>query len=99
MGLELEGDKIILGVELAETGPLIGEVSLIWRSVEARQGEVGWIFDPAYQGRGYATEAANAYVSKNTTIAILEPVVVIRPSYSPVQPIAAPSGSIELHPA
>lgn len=46
-----------------------------------------------------ATEAANAYVSKNTTIAILEPVVVIRPSYSPVQPIAAPSGSIELHPA
>lgn len=52
-------DKIILAVELTGTGTLIGEVSLIWRSVEARQGEVGWIFDPRHQGRGYATEAAN----------------------------------------
>ncbi|SEP97942.1 Protein N-acetyltransferase, RimJ/RimL family [Devosia sp. YR412] len=60
VALEAEGDKIILGVELADSGVLIGEVSLIWRSVEARQGEVGWIFDPDYQGRGYATEAANA---------------------------------------
>tara|TARA_R110002124_G_scaffold63350_48_gene173670 strand:- start:58916 stop:59494 length:579 start_codon:yes stop_codon:yes gene_type:complete len=60
VALEAEGDKIVLGVELAQTGTLIGEVSLIWRSVEARQGEVGWIFDPAYQGQGYATEAANA---------------------------------------
>jgi len=46
-----------------------------------------------------ATEAANAYVSKDTTIAMLEPVVVIRPSYSPVQPIEASTGSIELRPA
>jgi RimJ/RimL family protein N-acetyltransferase len=27
---------------------------------DARQGEVGWIFDPQYHGQGYATEAANA---------------------------------------
>ena len=60
VALESEGDKIILGVELARSGALIGEVSLIWRSVDARQGEVGWIFDPQYQGQGYATEAANA---------------------------------------
>ena len=60
VALESEGDKIILGVELARSGTLIGEVSLIWRSVDARQGEVGWIFDPQYQGQGYATEAANA---------------------------------------
>ena len=60
VALEVEGDKIILGVELIENAALIGEVSLIWRSVDARQGEVGWIFDPQYQGRGYATEAANA---------------------------------------
>lgn len=52
-------DKIILAVELIETSTLVGEVSLIWRSVDARQGEVGWIFDPRFQGQGYATEAAN----------------------------------------
>lgn len=46
-----------------------------------------------------ATETANAYVSKNNTSEMLEPVVVIRPSYTPVEPIAAPSGSIELYPA
>ena len=58
--LEAEGDKVVLAVDLATNGALIGEVSLIWRSVDARQGEVGWIFDPEYQGQGYATEAANA---------------------------------------
>jgi RimJ/RimL family protein N-acetyltransferase len=60
LSFEVEGDKIILAVELASNGALIGEVSLIWRSKEARQGEVGWIFDPDYQGQGYATEAAGA---------------------------------------
>jgi len=53
-----EGDKILLAVELREPHLLIGEVSLIWRSEPWRQGEIGYIFDPAHQGRGYATEAA-----------------------------------------
>ena len=60
VAFEAEGDKIVLAVELAANAALIGEVSLIWRNVDARQAEVGWIFDPDYQGRGYATEAANA---------------------------------------
>ena len=59
VALQSEGDRLILGVELSHTGELIGEVSLIWRSVDWQQGEVGWIFCPDHQGRGYATEAAN----------------------------------------
>ncbi|WP_172123565.1 MULTISPECIES: GNAT family protein [unclassified Devosia] len=55
-----EGDKIVLGVELPGTGELIGEVSLIWRSVDSQQGEVGWILHPDYHGQGYGTEAAGA---------------------------------------
>lgn len=60
VSLENNDDKIILAVDLEAANVLVGEVSLIWRNVEARQGEIGWIFDPAYQGRGYATEAAQA---------------------------------------
>lgn len=59
-GFAEEGDRIVLAVETLDDGKLVGEVSLIWRSVEARQGEMGWIFHPAFQGRGYASEAANA---------------------------------------
>lgn len=58
--LEQEDDKIILAVELPQTGALVGEITLILRSVDARQGEIGWIFNPDYQGNGYATEAASA---------------------------------------
>jgi len=60
IALEEEGDRIILAVDLAASGELVGEVSLIWRSAEARQGELGWIFHPAHQHHGYAGEAAAA---------------------------------------
>jgi RimJ/RimL family protein N-acetyltransferase len=56
----VDGDKIVLAVELLDKSALIGEVSLILRSQEARQAEVGWIFHPLHQGRGYAAEAATA---------------------------------------
>lgn len=45
-----------------------------------------------------ATEAANVYVATNTTNEMLTPVVVIRPSYTPVQPVVKPS-SLKLSPA
>ena len=60
VALEADGDKIILAVDLNQNGSVVGEVSLILRSADARQGEVGWIFDPEYQGQGYATEASTA---------------------------------------
>lgn len=55
-----EGDKILLAVEERDTGRLVGEVSLIWRSLVDQQAEVGYILHPDCWGRGYATEAARA---------------------------------------
>lgn len=58
LALDQDDDRIILAVETREDNVLVGEVSLILRSLEARQGELGWVFHPDHQGRGYATEAS-----------------------------------------
>jgi RimJ/RimL family protein N-acetyltransferase len=42
---------------------VVGEVSLIWRSVADRQAEIGYIFHPDVQGQGLATEAALALLA------------------------------------
>lgn len=63
IALEALDDKIILAVDERATGELVGEVSLIWRSVEARQCELGWIFSPPHHGKGFATEAARALLN------------------------------------
>jgi len=55
-----EGQSLTLGAEVAETGELAGDVVLFWHSREHAGGELGYVFDPALGGRGYATEAANA---------------------------------------
>jgi len=54
-----EGDWLSAAVVVRETGELIGDVSLLWASERQRQGEVGFVFHPAHQGRGYATEATH----------------------------------------
>ena len=58
-----EGDKIVLAVERQADARLIGEVSLIWRSIPDLQGEVGYIFHPDAHGQGYASEAARALLA------------------------------------
>jgi RimJ/RimL family protein N-acetyltransferase len=55
-----EGQALTLGVALAETGRVVGDVMLFWRSRADAEGELGYVFDPDCGGRGYATEAASA---------------------------------------
>ena len=54
------GQPITLVADLAQTGELVGDCVLFWRSEEHMQGEVGYVFNPAYGGRGLATEAVGA---------------------------------------
>ena len=54
------GQAITLVADLAQTGELVGDCVLFWRSQEHEQGEVGYVFSPAYHGRGLATEAVGA---------------------------------------
>lgn len=53
-----EGQWLVLAVTL--DGRVIGDVVLKWVSEQHRQGELGYVFNPAYQGKGYAREAAEA---------------------------------------
>jgi len=58
--LAQEGTAITLGAELKDSGKLIGDVMVAWLSAEHRSGEIGYVFNPAYSGRGYAAEAVHA---------------------------------------
>jgi RimJ/RimL family protein N-acetyltransferase len=54
-----EGQSLTLGAQVGETGELAGDVVLFWHSRAHAGGELGYVFNPALGGRGYATEAAN----------------------------------------
>jgi RimJ/RimL family protein N-acetyltransferase len=58
-----EGNWLSAAVIERESGDLVGDVSLRWFSVVHKTGEIGFMFRPAYQGRGYATEAARGLIA------------------------------------
>jgi RimJ/RimL family protein N-acetyltransferase len=53
-----EGQSLTLGIEVVQTGRLVGDVVLFWRSRLHSGGELGYVLNPEDGGRGYATEAA-----------------------------------------
>ncbi|MEU0880705.1 GNAT family N-acetyltransferase [Lentzea sp. NPDC005914] len=55
-----EGQKLWLAVYWPEQGRVVGDVVLKWLSKVNRQGEIGYGFNPEFQGKGLATEAAEA---------------------------------------
>jgi RimJ/RimL family protein N-acetyltransferase len=64
ISLENDNDALRLaitwpGAEGTQTG-VIGEAVLWLRSVEHRQGEIGYLLHPAFGGQGFAREAASA---------------------------------------
>ncbi len=56
--IEGDDDLIALAIERREDGMLVGYDSIWLRSAEHHQVEIGFVFHPDAQGRGYAGEAA-----------------------------------------
>lgn len=54
-----EGQALTLGIEVAGTGRLVGDVVLFWHSRKHGGGEIGYVVHPDSGGHGYATEAAH----------------------------------------
>jgi RimJ/RimL family protein N-acetyltransferase len=61
--LGAEGEWLTFAVVWREVGKVVGEVGLKWLSQAHRQGETGFVFNPEYQGRGLATEAAESMLA------------------------------------
>lgn len=59
----VEGDWLGAAVIERESGVLVGDAGLRWISERDRTAEIGFIFDPRHQGRGFATEAARALLA------------------------------------
>jgi RimJ/RimL family protein N-acetyltransferase len=57
-----EGDWLSGAVVERASGVTVGDVGLCWVSERDRTAEIGFVFDPRYQGKGFATEAARALV-------------------------------------
>jgi RimJ/RimL family protein N-acetyltransferase len=61
--LTAEDDWLSAAVIERESGACVGDMAIHWVSERHKTGEIGFIFDPAHQGRGYATEAARAVLA------------------------------------
>jgi RimJ/RimL family protein N-acetyltransferase len=53
-----EGDWLSAAVVERKSGITVGDLGLRWVSERDRTAEIGFVFDPRHQGKGFATEAA-----------------------------------------
>ena len=53
-----EGDHLDLAMVRLDTGELIGDVLLMYRSIEHRMAELGFSLHPDHHGQGFAREAS-----------------------------------------
>lgn len=51
------------------SGEIVGDCMLMYGDREARQGEIGYLIDPRFHGRGFATEAARAMLGVGFEVA------------------------------
>jgi RimJ/RimL family protein N-acetyltransferase len=58
--LEREGDHLDLAMVRRDTGELIGDVLLMYRSAEHSMAELGFSAHPDHQGQGFVREASQA---------------------------------------
>lgn len=58
--LHEEGQRLTLAAVRRDTGAVIGDLVLMWRSAEHRMGEIGYSLHPDHQGQGLAVEAGEA---------------------------------------
>jgi len=59
---EKEGDWFSVAAVERASGLMVGDMALSWASERDRTAEIGFVFDPRHQGKGFATEAARALV-------------------------------------
>lgn len=62
-----DGDIFYCAVTLLDSDELIGEVLLKLANGAALQGEIGYIFNPVYAGKGYAIEAVRSVLERGFT--------------------------------
>lgn len=60
--LNAEGDWLSCAAVERASGLVVGDIALNWQSAEHKTAELGFIFGPRHQGKGYATEASRPIV-------------------------------------